>query len=237
MARPDRARFGYVVTPNADHLVRLARAPEWRPAYTHATLRLLDSRVVAGAARLFALAPPPVVPGSDLVAALLARPEAAESVTLLGLPDSWLGALARRTGLVPRAHWNPPMGLLDDPAAFAAALDFLEAHPARFTLLAIGSPAQEVLAAALSARGRARGLGLCVGAALDFLSGRSRRAPVWMRRAGLEWLHRLAREPRRLGARYLREDPALFALLARERFGYALSWNTGGPSSLKRNRS
>lgn len=48
---------------------------------------------------------------------------------------------------------------------------------------------------------------LCVGAAFDFISGTIDRAPVWMRRAGLEWLHRLASEPRRLWRRYLLGNP------------------------------
>jgi N-acetylglucosaminyldiphosphoundecaprenol N-acetyl-beta-D-mannosaminyltransferase len=46
---------------------------------------------------------------------------------------------------------------------------------------------------------------LCVGATIDFLAGEKQRAPVWMRRVGLEWIHRLASEPRRLAKRYLRD--------------------------------
>ncbi|MFC7539408.1 hypothetical protein ACFQU2_07950 [Siccirubricoccus deserti] len=53
-ARPADAPFSYVVTPNADHLVRLARRPALRPLYHEAGLRLLDSRVVARLARLMA---------------------------------------------------------------------------------------------------------------------------------------------------------------------------------------
>ena len=218
MARQDGAPFGYVVTPNADHLVRLARVPGLRAAYAGAELRLLDSRVVAGAARLLGLAPPPVVPGSDLTEALLGRLGPEDAVCLIGLPAAWLPALHRRSGLILTAHCDPPQGFARDPDAFDAVLRFIEAHPARFILLAVGSPAQESLAAALAARGRAVGLGLCVGAAVDFLTGRARRAPLWMQRASLEWLHRLAGDPRRLGARYLRDDPAVFALLARERW-------------------
>ena len=48
-------------------------------------------------------------------------------------------------------------------------------------------------------------MALCVGATIDFLAGEKPRAPVWMRRVGLEWLHRLASEPRRLAKRYLRD--------------------------------
>jgi N-acetylglucosaminyldiphosphoundecaprenol N-acetyl-beta-D-mannosaminyltransferase len=96
-------------------------------------------------------------------------------------------------------------------------VEFVLAHPARFTCLAVGSPRQEILAAAIAATGRACGVGLCVGASLDFLSGALTRAPSWIQWAGLEWLHRLASDPRRLAWRYLVEDPVVFALLLRER--------------------
>src|SRR5690349_25096343 len=65
-ARPAHAAFAYVVTPNADHLVRLAAQPELRRLYEKAWLCLLDSRVVARLARLLGLKAPPVVTGSDL---------------------------------------------------------------------------------------------------------------------------------------------------------------------------
>ncbi|MGC8475727.1 MAG: WecB/TagA/CpsF family glycosyltransferase [Acetobacteraceae bacterium] len=212
-SRAPGAPFAYVVTPNADHLVRLHRDPALAPLYQGAALTLLDSRVVAFGARLLGLAPPPVVTGADLTAALLAVLPAMTPLCLIGLPEAFLPALRARTGLGAIAHHNPPAGFAEDPAAVAAALRFIELHPARFILLAVGSPAQERLAAALAARGRATGTALCIGAAVDFLAGRSRRAPPWMRRAGLEWLHRLALAPRRLGRRYLREDPAILRLL------------------------
>ena len=50
-----------------------------------------------------------------------------------------------------------------------------------------------------------------VGAAFDFHSGRTRQAPRWMQRSGLEWLFRLCSEPRRLGKRYLRNNPLFVA--------------------------
>jgi N-acetylglucosaminyldiphosphoundecaprenol N-acetyl-beta-D-mannosaminyltransferase len=209
--------FRYVVTPNADHLVRLARQPELAAAYEGAWLRLLDSRVVARAARLLGLAAPLVAPGSDVTALLLAaylRP--GERVTIIGLRPARLRALARRYALTDVAHHDPPMGFEGDASAFRAAIEFVVAHPARVTFIAVGSPRQELLAAAIVGTGRARGIGLCVGASLDFLSGAIPRAPVWMRCSGLEWLHRLAADPRRLAWRYLVEDPVVFALLFRE---------------------
>ena len=139
-----------------------------------------------------------------------------ERVTIIGLRPAWLSALIRRCGLAEVAHHDPPMGFEHDAAAFRTAIGFVLAHPARFTFLAVGSPRQEMLAAAIAATGQACGVGLCIGASLDFLSGALPRAPTWMRRSGLEWLHRLASDPRRLARRYLLEDPAVFALLFRE---------------------
>jgi len=52
-------------------------------------------------------------------------------------------------------------------------------------------------------RGRVHAVMLGVGAALDFHAGTVKRAPAWMRKSGLEWLHRLASDPRRLWRRYL----------------------------------
>lgn len=217
-ARPPGAAFGYVVTPNADHLVRLARRPELAPLYAGAALRMLDSRVVARLAGTLGLAPPPVVTGSDLTAALFASGiiGPGETLTVLGAPAAAVAALRRRFGLAAVAHHDPPMGFDADPAALEAALAFLEAHPARFTLLCVGSPRQEAVAARLAQRGRARGLGLCVGASLLFLAGLERRAPSLVQRAGLEWAWRLAGDPRRLARRYLVDDPAVLRLLWQE---------------------
>ncbi|HEY4173745.1 MAG TPA: WecB/TagA/CpsF family glycosyltransferase, partial [Rhodopila sp.] len=187
--RPADAPFAYVVTPNADHLVRLDRNPGLRMIYQQAALCLLDSRVVFGLCRLFGLRAPKVVLGSDLTAYLLRhhlRPN--ERITIVGLSPPWLSALVRRLQLAAPAHHDPPMGFEHDPQSFAAAVAFVRDHPARFVFLAVGSPRQERLAAAIAATGDATGTGLCIGASLEFLAGARRRAPRFMQRIGMEWL-------------------------------------------------
>ena len=220
--RPSGAPFGYVVTPNADHLVRVRRQPELIALYGRALLRLLDSRVVARTARGLGLPAPSVTPGSDLTGLILrCHLEPGERITVIGVHPDHLPALIRRNSLAPPAHYNPPRGFEDNPAALRAAVDFVVANPARFIFLAVGSPRQEILAAAIQATGKATGTGLCIGASLDFLSGAAERAPIWMQHAGLEWLHRLAGNPGRLARRYLCDSPAIFPLLLAERWGYA----------------
>ena len=217
-ARPAEAPFGYVVTPNADHLVRISRDPRLRAIYRDHALCVLDSRVVFGLGRLLGLLVPPVVTGSDLTAHLLAhhlRPD--ERITIVGLSPAWLAALVLRYGLAPPAHFNPKMGFDADPDAFDAAVAFVQQNPARFVFLAVGSPRQEFLAAAIKARGGATGTGLCIGASLEFLAGARVRAPRFVRRMGLEWLFRLACDPRRLFRRYLIDSPVAIALLLKQR--------------------
>jgi N-acetylglucosaminyldiphosphoundecaprenol N-acetyl-beta-D-mannosaminyltransferase len=177
-SRPENACFGYLVTPNADHLIRLLRLPELRPAYERATLCCLDSVVVARLAGALGLRPPRVATGADIVEALLTRHlRAGDRLTIIGLAPAALPALAARLRGVRIAHHAPPAGFARDPAAFDTALRFALANPARFTLIALGSPAQERLAAATAGSGGARGYGLCIGAALDFLAGVQPRAP------------------------------------------------------------
>ena len=216
--RPAEAAFGYVVTPNSDHLVRLSRDPALQDVYHGAALCLLDSRVVSRLARLLGLSAPRVVPGSDLTSCLLTdhlRP--GERITIVGLSPVWLPELVARHGLTAPAHHNPPIGFEHDPAAVAEAVAFVRANPARFIFLAVGMPRQERLAAAIAAAGGATGTGLCVGASLDFLAGARRRAPRFMQRMGLEWLFRFAAEPRRLFRRYVIDSPAVIVLLLRSR--------------------
>jgi exopolysaccharide biosynthesis WecB/TagA/CpsF family protein len=215
--RPADAPFAAVVTPNADHLVRLARTPDLAPLYRGAGLTLLDSRVVAKLGRMLGLGVPPVVTGSDLTAALFAsviRP--GDRVAVIGGKAEAVAMLAARHGLTDVVHHDPPMGFEHDEAAFARAVEAVRAARARFVFLAVGSPRQEKLAHAVAEAGDATGIGLCIGAALDFLTGAQTRAPLWMQRAGLEWLHRLATNPGRLAKRYLVDDLPIIALLLRE---------------------
>ena len=223
-ARSLGAPFEYVVTPNADHIARLARDPELGLIYRNAWMRLMDSRVVAGLAWARGLRAPPVVAGSDLTECLLRdHVQPHERITIIGLAPSWLPFLIARHGLAEPFHYDPPMGFEHDPLAMAMTVSFVLSHPARFVFLAVGSPRQELLAAKIEATGRASGTGLCVGASLAFLAGAERRAPEWARRRGLEWAFRLAADPRRKARRYLLESPRVLPMLWREpRAGYPL---------------
>ncbi|HXC60591.1 MAG TPA: WecB/TagA/CpsF family glycosyltransferase [Steroidobacteraceae bacterium] len=210
-------RFGYAVTPNADHVIRFYDDPSFRDKYADAAFVLSDSHFLSHVLAVTRGIHVPVCAGSDLTQRLFAqviRPD--DRVVLIGASSEQAGLLREKFGLADLKHLNPPMGFIRDPAAVRNVLEFIEQHsPFRFCLLAVGSPQQETVAQLLKRRDNARGLALCIGASVDFLTGKERRAPGLMQRIGLEWAFRLLQSPRRLGARYLVRGPRVFGILRR----------------------
>lgn len=210
-------RFGFVVTPNADHLIRLDEDPAFRALYADAAFVLLDSRFLAKLVSARGGPKLPVCAGSDLTARLFAeviRPE--DRIVLIGSRPEQAALLRERYSLTQLAHFNPPMGFIRDPQQVEACLAFIEAQsPFRFCFIGVGAPQQELVAQRLAQRGVARGLALCIGASIDFLTGVEQRAPTWMQALGIEWLFRLLQSPRRLARRYLIRGPRVFGILRR----------------------
>jgi N-acetylglucosaminyldiphosphoundecaprenol N-acetyl-beta-D-mannosaminyltransferase len=210
-------RFGYVVTPNADHLIRYYDDASFRTVYAGASFVLSDSRFISHLLAITQRLNIPVCAGSDLTAQLVTNVVRQDDrLVIIGGSAEQAAILRQQHGLTNVWHMNPPMGFINDAAAVEKVLEFVEQHsPFRFCLLAIGSPRQEIIAHKLKQRGAARGLALCIGASLDFLTGRERRAPHLLQRLGLEWVFRLMQSPRRLGGRYLIRGPRVFNVLRR----------------------
>ena len=213
-------RFGFVVTPNVDHLVRYSEDEVFRGHYKKADYVLLDSRFAAYTLRLVKGIRLRVCTGADLTAALLTSiVKPTDPIVIIGGSAEAARAIGEIYGLTNLAHHNPPMGFAQDLNAIDECLRFIESHsPFRFCFLAVGSPQQEALAALLQARGIARGMALCVGASLNFITGSEKRAPTWIQQMALEWLFRLAQDPKRLARRYLIRGPRFFNYMRRARF-------------------
>jgi len=218
-ARYGQDRFGYVVTPNVDHLIRYHEDATFRAHYRAAEYILMDSRFAARLMYLLKGVRLPICTGSDLTAHLLGEViQPNDRIVMIGGSAEQAQQIATRYGLTDLRHHNPAMGFINDPAAVEACLKFIEdSGPFRFCFLAVGSPQQETIAQSLRARGVARGLALCIGASLNFLTGQEKRAPVWMQKLALEWLYRLLQNPKRLARRYLVRGPRIFAHLRRSR--------------------
>lgn len=128
-----------------------------------------------------------------------------ETIYLYGGAQATLDILVRRLtsefpGLRIAGAESPPFRPLTAEED-AAAVERINASGAGVVFVSLGCPKQELWMAAH--RGRVQAVMIGVGAAFDYHAGTIRRAPPWMQQAGLEWLHRLVSEPRRLWRRYL----------------------------------
>ena len=208
-------RFGYVVTPNVDHVIRHYYDPEFRAVYAQAAYVFLDSHFLANVIGLLKRRRHRVSPGSDLTAAVLSSVVKPHDVAVMvGGSAAQTQELRERFGLKALRHIDPPMNFIRDEAAVETCLRQIEeSSPFRFCFLAVGTPQQEIIALKLKERGAARGLVLCVGASINFITGIEKRAPLWIRESGFEWLFRLVRNPKRLAKRYLVRGPRIFMLL------------------------
>lgn len=217
-ARGDQTRM--LVTPNVHHVVALDRQlpPETVATYLSADLFLCDSKVLGRLGRWSGLALTPRT-GTDRVADLLAAPGNRDLVIAMAGPSQVQAeAMASRF-----PDWR--FQLIETPARLVPGTEDWRKTVAmaaegdwQILLSCLSFPKQELFAADVrAARQDKGGVILCVGAAVDFLSGTLPRAPDGWQRLGLEWLHRLLSEPRRLWRRYLVDGPKVFLIYLRQR--------------------
>lgn len=211
---------GTVFTPNVDHVVMAEHDERFRTAYAAAALSLVDGTPVLWASRLLRTPLPAKISGSDLVLPLMRRAaERGYRVYFLGgaegvaeLAKSKLEAALPGIQIV---GTDASRINVDEPAeADEVAERIVRAQP-DLVLVALGAPKQELWSYTRSERLKPAVL-IGVGASLDFVAGVQKRSPRWMSKVGLEWLYRLAQEPRRLAARYLLRDPEFCLILLRQ---------------------
>jgi N-acetylglucosaminyldiphosphoundecaprenol N-acetyl-beta-D-mannosaminyltransferase len=202
-AREDLPRM--VCFANAHSLVTARRVPGLAHALAQADLCLPDGAPVAWMVQRLLGSPQPRVSGPDLMWAYLEQAgRRREPIFLYGGSPQTLGALEVRLhrafpDLVIAGACSPPFRPLT-PQEDDEVVTRINASGARTLWVGLGCPKQEQWMHAH--RDRIRPVMLGVGAAFDFHAGTVQRAPSWMRASGLEWLHRLAQEPRRLAGRY-----------------------------------
>lgn len=204
-------RGGWVVTANLDILRRYVHEPEAGRAYGMADVRVADGMPLVWASNLRGTPLPERVAGSSLIRPICERAQReGRSVYLLGGDPEASEAAAtilRRDypELNIAGQSSPWVALEPSEEEVEAMAAELTANPADIVLVAFGSPKQENVIAAL--RDRFQGSWwMGVGISLSFVAGHVHRAPPVIQKLGLEWVHRLAQEPRRLARRYLIED-------------------------------
>ncbi len=205
LAATDRVRL--VVTPNLDHVARLRRSAAFRDAYRSADMILCDGFPVHAYARLHAHGARRVT-GCDVLAAVMRQGRHYGDATRLFFAvdssetEAAVSAWAARRGLAGRvATAVPAHGFSRDREAAAALAALVAAHGTTLLVMAVGAPQSEIFVDRMR-HALPPAWAICVGQAVRVELSLTRRAPFVARRAGLEWLWRLAQEPRRLGRRY-----------------------------------
>jgi N-acetylglucosaminyldiphosphoundecaprenol N-acetyl-beta-D-mannosaminyltransferase len=227
-----RERCRYVVTPNVDHVVKLRNSRAFQTAYSGASMVLADGKPLVFASRLLGRPLKETVPGSDLVPRLFQQAQSMRKplrVFLLGAGPGVAERAARN--IVPRwanvlivGTYSPPFGFETLPRECDSILDKIAATEPDLLIVGFGAPKQEIWVHEYRARISAK-VAICAGATIDFIAGEKSRAPIWMRKYGLEWLHRIICEPRRLLRRYAHDAVVFPAVLMRELVGNALARN------------
>ena len=211
---------GVVFTVNPDHLYHLQYNADFVRAYRAADIITVDSHYVRLALRAQGRAVANRLPGSDIVPAFCAR-QAADPDTRIfllgarpGVAQRARDAMNRKAGreLVVGAH-GPSMNFVNDPTEVDAVLKMIEASGANVLLVGLGAPKQEIWISSVRHRLPQVRVMMGIGATIDYEAGEVRRAPVVLRRLGLEWTYRVWTEPGRYLMRYVRSSKFLWWML------------------------
>jgi N-acetylglucosaminyldiphosphoundecaprenol N-acetyl-beta-D-mannosaminyltransferase len=217
----DRSIGGWAITYNVDILRRFAKDRAFASLARKATLNLADGMPLVWAARLNGVRLPGRVCGSDLLVPIAdGAATSGRAIYLLGgNPGSAekVAAILRERcpSLEISGVFCPPFGFEQDTGQLAALVERVAAARPDIVFVALGSPKQEQIIEKLR-RDLPGAWFFGVGIAFSFLAGDTPRAPIWMRRLGLEWFHRLLQDPARLFRRYVIDDaPYAAGLLLR----------------------
>ena len=215
----DRGRSRYVCVASVNNVMQAYDRSTFMQVMNGADLVVPDGRPLVWALRAFGVGDASQVRGTYLTEALLRMAwERDLTVGVLGASPEVLSAFRREVdrswpGLRLVYAFSPPFRQLS-PEEDSSIVRDIRASRARILLVALGCPKQEMWM--WRHREAIPSVMVGVGAAIDFLAGYKRQAPVIVQRSGLEWLFRLASEPRRLWRRYLSQNPRFVVLLATE---------------------
>lgn len=220
LASPPRDRAAVIAVCNVHSVMSARHDPELYAAISGATVATPDGMPLVWAIRATRSTDQTRVAGPDFIL------DALKDGVQTGLRHFFYGTTAETLSSLRAAVHRlderieiagmlaPPFGPVTDEMIVRDTVAIAEAAP-NVVWVGLGMPKQELWMARAAQRLPGTTL-VGVGAAFDFLAGNQPRAPLWMQRAGLEWLYRLAHEPRRLWRRYAWNNPAFLVLLARQ---------------------
>ncbi len=220
----------FIVTPNADHIVKLHHDREFRELYKNAALVLADGMPLLWASRYLGTPLKEKISGSDLfpkmcevsaekgyrIFFLGGRPGAAVKASRV-LKDKY--PKLRVTGM-----YSPPFGFENDMEENAKIVKSINESGADILFVGLGAPKQEKWIYKYKDEYQVP-VSIGIGVSFEFVSGFVKRAPVLMQKTGFEWFWRLIHEPKRLWKRYLVHDIKFFWLVLKQKYNKSNSRN------------
>jgi N-acetylglucosaminyldiphosphoundecaprenol N-acetyl-beta-D-mannosaminyltransferase len=207
------------VVVNVDKLVKARGNADLRRIINDCALINADGMPVVWASRLLGKPLKERVAGVDLFEHLMERSAAKGwRVFLLGAREDVVSSVKRiyelkYPGLVVAGYRNGYWTNAEE----AEVVQQIAGAKADILFVAISSPKKELFLGNYQAQLKIP-FAMGVGGTFDVVTGKIKRAPVWMQKSGLEWFHRFLQEPRRMFRRYFIEDMAFFGMLLRELF-------------------
>lgn len=217
-------RPSYIVTPNADHIVKLQRDPEFKKIYGEATLVLVDGMPLLWAAKFLGAPLKERISGADLF------PKLCEVAAARGYRIFFLGGRegaavkaakilkARYPAMQVVGVYSPPFGFEKDAVENDKIVAMIKTAKPDILFVGLGAPKQEKWIYEHKDQCEVP-VSIGIGVSFEFIAGIVKRAPVWMQKSGLEWFWRLMMEPKRLWKRYLVDDVQFFWLVLKQKIG------------------
>jgi exopolysaccharide biosynthesis WecB/TagA/CpsF family protein len=220
----EQLKSGVIFTPNVDHLILLHNDPEFVKVYESADYRLCDSKILYFVSRFLGTPIKEKISGSDFFPAFCEYHKDDEDIKVFLLGAQEGVALKAQENInakigrkiIVGAH-SPSFGFEKNEQECFEIIEKIKNSGATVLAVGVGAPKQEKWIHKYKDQLPNIKIFLAIGATLDFEAGNKQRAPKWVTEMGLEWLHRLLSEPKRLWKRYLIGGPIFCWLILKQK--------------------
>ena len=207
----------YVVPLNVDEVVRIEYDEYFHKICNNAELLLADGHPLLWIAKFYKTPIKEKICGSDLIYDLCELATKKNySIFLLGAEEGVASKAAeilmeKYKGLKVAGTYSPPFGFEKNKSEIDKIVDMLKISKADMLFVGLGVPKQEIFVYENKDR-YCIPMTFLVGASIDFVVGKQKRAPMLFRKFGFEWLYRLFSDPKRMFKRYIIDDTKIFSL-------------------------
>ncbi len=213
-----------VFTPNVDHIILIHNDPDFAEVYEDADYRLCDSKILYFVSRFLGTPIREKISGSDFFPDFCQYHKDNEDIKifLLGAKEGVASQAQENINakigrpIIVGVH-SPSFGFEKNEQESLEIIEIIKNSGANVLAVGVGAPKQEKWIHKYKAQLPNIKIFLAIGATIDFEAGNKKRAPKWVSESGLEWLHRLFSEPKRLWRRYLIGGPLFCWLVLKQK--------------------